>query len=605
MPRSAPSRLVCVAVTWICTASLPVPMQASDPRPNVVLIMTDDQGLGDLGFSGNPIVRTPRLDGLARESARLPYFYVSPVCAPTRASLLTGRYNYRTRAIDTYRGRALMDPGEVTLASRLRAAGYATGIFGKWHLGDTWPLRPHDRGFDMSLVHRGGGIGQPSDPPGGEGKYTDPLLFRNGRPEPQHGYCTDVYFTAGLEWAGQVAARGEPFFLYLPTNAPHGPLDDVPRDKYEYYRQQKITTDQFPRNGGHPTPEGLNADELARVYSMIENVDDNVGRLLDWLQGKGLAEQTLVVFLTDNGRATAGYNAGLRGRKSDVYEGGIRSPFLARWPGRLVPGVASRRIAAHIDLTPTILEACGITPPAAVTGGELIPVDRMDGRSLWPLLTRQAGEWPDRTLVIQSHRGDVPAFEHHFAVRTDAWKLVRNSGFGREQAPAGAPLELFDMQNDPSETRDVSAEHPQVVQDLRRRYAEWFADVSATRPDNYAPVRLQVGSEHENPTVLTRQDWRGADWKPDDQGHWEVNLVQEGRYEVTLRFAPREEETVAAFSLNWELRREQRVPPKAREAVFADVSLPAGPGRLDALIRNGSMTSGVIFVELRRLNQKP
>ena len=187
--REAPAR----AATEVATGG------AEKGAPNVIVIMTDDQGWGDLGFHGNPVIRTPHLDRLAEASLRLPYFYVSPVCAPTRASLMTGRYNYRTRAIDTYRGRALMDPGEITLAQRLRAGGYRTGLFGKWHLGDTWPLRPHDRGFDTALVHRGGGIGQPSDPPGGENKYTNPILFRDGVAEAQQGYCTDVYFREGME----------------------------------------------------------------------------------------------------------------------------------------------------------------------------------------------------------------------------------------------------------------------------------------------------------------------------------------------------------------------------------------------------------------------
>ncbi|MGL4463377.1 MAG: sulfatase-like hydrolase/transferase, partial [Planctomycetia bacterium] len=296
-------------------------------RPNVVLVMTDDQGYGDLGCHGNPIVRTPNLDRLSRESAVLPYFYVSPVCTPTRASLLTGRYNYRTRAIDTYRGRAMMDPAETTVAELLQPAGYTCGVFGKWHLGDVAPLRAVDQGFATALVHRGGGLGQSSDPPGAEGKYTDPVLFRNGAAEHCQGYCTDVYFTEGMKWAEEQADGGRPFFLYLPTNAPHGPFNDVPQDKYAYYKSKAIAVDGFPVVGGRGADPKLNADVLARVYAMIENVDDNVGRLLAWLDARGLADDTLVLFLTDNGEATAGYNAGLRGRKTEVYDGGIRSPF--------------------------------------------------------------------------------------------------------------------------------------------------------------------------------------------------------------------------------------------------------------------------------------
>ncbi|MCG6920480.1 MAG: sulfatase-like hydrolase/transferase, partial [Acidobacteria bacterium] len=172
-------------------------------RPDVILIVTDDQGYGDLGVKGNPLVRTPHIDAMAARSAEMTRFYVSPVCAPTRASLMTGRYNYRTRAIDTFVGRAMMEPGEVTLAEILRDSGYRTGIFGKWHLGDAYPMRPIDQGFEEALVHRGGGIGQPSDPPGGEGKYTDAVLFHNGRQVSTEGYCTDVYFDRALDWIGE------------------------------------------------------------------------------------------------------------------------------------------------------------------------------------------------------------------------------------------------------------------------------------------------------------------------------------------------------------------------------------------------------------------
>src|SRR5205085_6333036 len=244
-------------------------------RPNIVLIMTDDEGYGELGVHGNPIIRTPNIDAMAKMSAVLPNFYVSPACTPTRASLMTGRYNYRTRAIDTFRGRAMMDTSETTIAEMLRGAGYATGIFGKWHLGDCYPMRAIDQGFEMALVHRGGGIGQPSDPPGAEDKYTDPMLFRNGEAEQCKGYCTDVYFTEGLKWADKAASGGKPFFLYLPTNCPHGPFGDVPQDKYEFHKQRKITAEQFPKTEGNPVPRNMDSDTQARVQAMIEDIDDN------------------------------------------------------------------------------------------------------------------------------------------------------------------------------------------------------------------------------------------------------------------------------------------------------------------------------------------
>src|SRR4051812_5816398 len=367
------------------------------PRPNVILIMTDDQGYGDLGVHGNPIIRTPNIDAMAKKSAVLTSFYVSPVCTPTRASLMTGRYNYRTRAIDTFRGRAMMDTSEITVAELLKGSGYATGIFGKWHLGDCYPMRPMDQGFEMSLVHRGGGIGQPSDPPGAEDKYTDAVLFRNGQAEQTKGYFTDVYFTEAMAWIGNAVNTRQPFFLYLPTNCPHGPFGDVPQISYSYYKGQNLAADQYPKTPGNPIPRNYSVDTQARVNAMIENIDRNVGRLLKWLDEKHLAENTLVIFMTDNGRATPGYNAGLRGNKSTVYDGGLKSPFFAYWPGKLQAGVALERNALHIDLAPTILKICGVTNPADL---------KQDGRSIWSLLTRHEGNWPERTLFSQSHRGD-------------------------------------------------------------------------------------------------------------------------------------------------------------------------------------------------------
>jgi arylsulfatase/arylsulfatase A len=540
---------------------------------------------------GNPIIRTPNLDALAKESATLKYFYVSPVCTPTRACLMTGRYNYRTRAIDTFRGRAMMDPGEVTVAELLKEAGYATGIFGKWHLGDCFPMRAIDQGFETALVHRGGGIGQPSDPPGAEGKYTDPVLFRNGVAEQTQGYCTDVYFSEGMKWAAAAAEKGQPFFLYLPTNCPHGPFNDVPPVKLAYYKEQAITADKFPdAKGGHPVARQIDADTQARVYAMIENVDDNVGRLVAWLREAKLAENTLVIFMTDNGRATPGYNAGLRGNKSTVYEGGIRSPFFAWWPGRLKPGEASDRIAAHIDLTPTILDYCGVKPPAD---------HKFDGKSLRPLLERQEVAWPERTLFTQSHRGDAPVQYHNFAVRTDKWKLTSATGFGSEQLPPGGPnFELFDMESDPYETRDRSAEEPKVVEELKQRYEAWFADVSSTRPNNYAPPLILLGTKQEPTTILTRQEWRGAGWGPLEVGYWQVGVPRPAAFDIKLIFAPDDKRRTAHFRLG-ETIVIDTVPAKATDVTLSDITLKAG-GKLEAWLEGGAQKTGMRFVEITR-----
>jgi len=523
-------------------------------RPNVVLVLTDDQGYGDLGCQGNDRISTPNLDRLCAQSTEFTRFYCSPVCAPTRASLMTGRYNYRTCAIDTYLGRAMMHPDEVTLAQMLRAGGYRTGIFGKWHLGDNYPMRPYDKGFEEALVHKGGGMCQPADPPGGS--YFDPMLDHNGRWERRQGYCTDVFTGAAVEWIS--AHRLEPFFCYLATNAPHTPVQVD--DRYiEPYRKPGFD------------------DENAGVLGMITNLDENVGRLLDHLDRLDLADDTIVIFMTDNGPQQARYVCGLRGLKGSVYEGGIRVPSIWRWPGRFEAGRTIDTLSAHIDLVPTLLDLCGVAAPDGLN---------LDGTSLVPWLDGEPAAWPDRTLFFQWHRGDEPELFRACAAVTQRDKLVD----GRE---------LYDLEADPGETRDLAAERPERVAELRTAYERWFADVSSTR--GYAPPRIVLGSPHENPTTLTRQDWRGprAGWAPDDLGYWEVEIAEAGDYDITLRLAQSAENTSATLRLGG-IRRTEAVAPGAAQLTFRQVPLPAGPGRLEAWIARPDAQVGVEYVDVRR-----
>ncbi len=525
-------------------------------RPNVVLIVTDDQGYGDLGLHGNDKIKTPHLDRLGRESAQLTQFYVSPVCSPTRASLLTGRYNYRTGVVDTYLGRSMMHTDEVTLAERLGAAGYRTGIFGKWHLGDNYPLRPVDQGFGESLVHKGGGIGQPADPPGN--RYFDPVLQHNGKAERYKGYCTDIFTDAAIRFLEGSGDR--PFFAYLATNAPHAPLEIGDA----YVAPYKAA--------------GLD-DTTARVYGMITNADENVGRLLAALKARNLEESTIVLFLTDNGPQQPRYTAGLRGRKGSVYDGGIRVPCFVRWPGTLKAGTRVDRIAAHIDVVPTLLEACGVKPPAGVS---------LDGKSLMPLLRGTQHDWPDRTLYFQWHRGDRPELYRSCAARSERWKLVG----GRE---------LYDMAADGGEKNDVAADHPDVVERMRKGYEEWFRDVSATR--GYDPPRIRLGAPQEDPTVLTRQDWRGprAGWDEDSLGYWEVEVARPGAYAVTLPLQPDRAAGEAHLKLGRVALRRQ-LEKGAASCRFDPVRLEAGRARLEAWVTVGGKPVGVDYVDVQLLS---
>ncbi len=561
-------------------------------RPNIVLVMTDDQGYGDFGFTGNPVIRTPHLDALAAQSAQVERFYVSPVCTPTRASLMTGRYNYRTRAIDTYIGRAMMEPEEVTIAEMLRDAGYATGIFGKWHLGDAYPMRAMDQGFEESLVHRGGGIGQPSDPPGGEGKYTDAVLFRNGQREETTGYCTDVYFDAAFDFMEQAAEEGRPFFAYVPTNAPHGPFHDVPEDWLEHYRQVDLSA-------ALPVPDQASEqvlDRLARSYAMISNIDDNVGRLMARLDELGLAENTLVVFLVDNGPDRDRYNTGLRGRKGTVFEGGIRSPLLARWPGRLpAGGDAVDRIAAHIDIAPTLLAAASVEPPAAL---------HLDGRSLLGLLAGEGdtAAWPDRTLYFQFHRGDEPTALRSFAAVGQRYKLAHPSPRGEGDWDGELHLELYDLEADPAETRNLIDDAPEIAAGMSDDYLEWFEDVSSTRPDNYAPPRIVVGTNQEPVTVLTRQDWRritdDQGWRPTSRGRWLLSAREERTFDIEVRLVAGSAGPVLLELGDGTYRQEPA--PEQGNVTFQGVAVPAGDFELSAAAGEGDDRRGAHQVVLRR-----
>lgn len=499
-------------------------------RPNVILVMTDDQGYGDFGFTGNPFIQTPNIDTMASESAQMTNFYVSPVCAPTRASLMTGRYNYRTRCIDTFLGRAMMDTKEVTIAEIMREAGYATSIFGKWHLGDNYPMRPQDQGFDEVLVHRGGGIGQESDPPGGERKYTDPILFHNGEAVQEKGYCTDVYFEKALNWIEGKVKNEEPFFTYIATNAPHTPVGDVPEELYQHYKKMNLSNDQFPQGIGHPLGDKTDLDRRARIYAMITNIDQNMGRLFERVDELGIADNTVVIFLSDNGPNGNRYVAGMRGQKTNVLEGGIRSPFLVKWPNQLSPKTKSDRVSTHIDIMPTILDVCNISIPENL---------KIDGISLLSDLQDKPIEKEDRAIVLQAHRGDVPTPYHNFALRTNDWKLMNASGFHKERFEGEPIFELYNMKNDPLELNNLVDQKPEVVEKLKKEYDDWYTDVSSTRKDNYVPPRIPIGTEFENPVVLTRQDWRKISenpWLEHATGFWRLKSDNAAVYDVLVRF---------------------------------------------------------------------
>ncbi|MGE3309886.1 MAG: arylsulfatase [Limisphaerales bacterium] len=417
-----------------------------EPAPNFIVILTDDQGYGELSCHGNPILETPSLDRLHRESARFIDFTVSPTCAPTRAALMTGRHEFRSGITHTILERERLDPKATTLPEVLRSAGYATGIFGKWHLGDEAELRPDQRGFEETFIHGGGGIGQTyagscGDAPGNG--YFNPAILHNGRFVRTEGYCTDVFFNQALSWIDSQRRQKRPFLAWISPNAPHAP-NISPGPKYDELFAGK----------------GL-SDLNVAYYSMIRNIDDNVGRLLDQIANWSLDRETVVVFMTDNGHSAPGlFNAGMRSAKGSPYQGGIRVPSFWRWPGHFTPGDRSQ-MAAHLDVFPTLAELARARVPRRVRRG-------WEGRSLVPALLDPAAHWPERTLV--THLGRWPSGQaaeakyRSCAIRMGRFKLVNNT-------------ELYDLEADPGESRDIADQNPVVVAGLRSRYDDWWKEV--------------------------------------------------------------------------------------------------------------------------------
>ena len=591
--------IAALATLLVCGTAL-----AANQRPNVILIMTDDQGYGDLPVHGNPIIKTPVLDRFAGESVEIDPFYVSPVCAPTRASLMTGRYNYRTGVTDTWLGRAMMHRDETTIAEVLRGAGYYTAIFGKWHLGDSYPMRPMDQGFGESLVHTGGGLCQPSGPP--DNSYFSPSLLHNGKRIATNGYCSDVYVDYLLEFVRK--HQHEPFFIYLPFNCPHGPYQ-VSDEYKKPYDDLNMRPDDFPQ-AGHRRPDV--PENTSAVYGMVQNIDDNMGRILKALDELKLAENTIVIFMTDNGPNGMRYDAGMKMCKGSVYEGGIRTAFFMRWPARLEAGRKVVQPAAHIDVMPTLLEACNVSLPKDV---------KVDGRSFLPLVEGKSSEWPERTLFFQWHRGDAPIRYRKFAARAGDYKLVQPSDRVTADAnPEDVKFELYDMESDPLEMKDIAGENPDIVADLRKQYESWLADVS--RDHGYEAPRILIGTEAEPEVILTRQDWRGpeASWAPKSLGHWELAVPQEGSFRVTIDLdRPKQSATVRlriqtlerevslqpSQSAGAEVPAPYRLAPNGVRVVFPKVDLKASPAeRLEIQVEEAGIEKpyGAHFVYLQRID---
>ena len=423
-------------------------------RPNIVFVLTDDQGYGDLSCHGHPILQTPNIDRVHREGVRFTDFHVSPTCSPTRSALLTGRHEFKNGVTHTILERERLSLKATTLAEVLKSAGYATGIFGKWHLGDEPEYWPSRRGFDEMFIHGGGGIGQTypgscGDAPGNI--YFDPAILHNGQFVKTQGYCTDVFFAQAMKWMATVKGPS-PFLAWIACNAPHAPFQVRPEDEARYAGKVANTN-------------------AAKFLGMIANIDDNVGRLLSQLAAWGIERDTLVVFMNDNGTdggMLAGYNAGMRGNKGTAFLGGTRASSFWRWPGTLTAADCGA-LTAHIDLFPTLAELAGAKLPPSVQS-------QIEGRSLVPLLAQPGSPWPARTLFTHFGRwekGAEPASAKYrqCSVRTPQWHLVSPEG-AREPNWL-----LFDVKADYGEQTDLAGSHPAVVRQLAGEFETWWISV--------------------------------------------------------------------------------------------------------------------------------
>ena len=440
----------------------PVAAKRSERRPNIIYVMTDDQGYGDIAAHGNPVIRTPHLDRMHGESVRLTEYHASPTCSPTRAALMTGRHEFRSGVTHTIHERERLALSATTLPQILKSAGYTTGIFGKWHLGDEDDYQPGRRGFDRVFIHGAGGIGQSF--PGSCGdvprnSYFDPVIRSDGKFVRTKGYCTDVFFDAALEWIDARRKTDERFFCYITPNAPHGPLDCPPGSDEPYLAKLEAAGIVNPKQRA----------EIAKFYGMIENIDTNIGRLMHKLDEWGVAQDTLVVFTTDNGTATgaAVFNDGMRANKGSPYRGGTRVPSFWRWQGSLPAGMNMPSLTAHIDVLPTLCDLAGVTIPADVAG-------KVEGRSFAPLLRGARIAWPDRPLITHVgrwKRGKAAESRYdHCRIRDGQWSLVNAKN--RRDA-----WELYDIATDPGEKTDVAREHPDIVARLAATYDAWWQDV--------------------------------------------------------------------------------------------------------------------------------
>jgi arylsulfatase A-like enzyme len=575
-------------------------------QPNVVLILTDDQGYGDMACHGNPWIKTPALDQLYTESVRFANFHVGTTCAPTRAMLMSGIHCNKAGVWHTINGRNLLRKKFPTIANAFKNNGYTTGVFGKWHLGDNYPFRPQDRGFDEVLIHGGGGIGQAPDY--WENDYFDDTYYHNGKEEKYKGYCTDIWFDNAAKFIKNSKVQKKPFFCYIPTNAPHGPFNvaEKYRNMYKHLEGSKIPNANF--------------------YGMITNVDENVAKIRKFLKEQNLDENTIFIYMTDNGTSKGysmkdgkelGFNAFMKGGKGSPFDGGHRVPFFLHWPkGGFNKGIAINELSSAVDLYPTLVDLCGLKSNV-----------NTDGHSLFRLLNGQHDSVvTNRVLVVDTQRKNDLIKYKSYAVMKGDWRLVDK--------------QLFNIKQDVGQKQDIAAEYPELVEELSGFYEKWWNEVLTEGGSSYE--RIIIDSKNEEVAKLCShdvhpklpEDKRNSPWSQhlvrrgaDYDGVWSLLIKEKGRYEVAVARWPRESgllikeqapgtakpcEGCSQFGIGKplaiekvrvsfnELTQEKKVVGTEREVVF-EFDLEAKEYDLEAVLKLNSKEIGAYYVYLKKI----
>jgi arylsulfatase len=583
---------IVLAALALLAAHSPAGAADAPSRPNVLIVMTDDQGLGDFSFMGNPVLKTPGFDEFARSAVRFTDFHVCPMCSPTRGQLMTGLSALRNGATSVTAGRTFLRPGLPTLPEVFAKAGYRTGLFGKWHLGDSYPHRPIDRGFQESVYHLGWGMLHST--PEFDWPLIDGRYFHNGVEKRFKGHCTDFWFDSAMTWMKERKKQGEPFLCYLPTNAPHAPYIEL-----EQYVK--------PYQGRGP----------AGFFGMIAHLDKRFADLEKFLADEKLRDNTIVIFMTDNG-GTAGvgtFNAGLRGGKTTYYDGGHRVPCWVRWPdGKIGPARDIDTPTQNTDLFPTLCDLCGVEQPKWASADA-----PYRGVSLAGLLRGSQKDLPDRKFVVQY--GQIPK-KFDCCIVWGKWRLVHGE-------------ELYDVAADRAEKVNLAAKQPEVVKAMREYYEGWWKGLEPILHD-FVPI--SIGARQQPVVELTSGDWEGI--YADNSGYvrdavggptggrWHILVEEAGEYEFTLRRWP--EQTGAALGDRYEpsakspatrpkqatigfptiatahlelggVKGKAPADPKAAGATIT-VTLPAGKSTLKAWFSDaaGKDLCGAFFVTVRR-----